>query len=94
MIAAAFFCSAVDATAQVSPNTVTAYRDTFRLLLTFADQRLGKSPCDLTMDDLNAALVLDFLHYLEAERHNSVRSRNARFAAIRSFIAYIALNCF
>jgi site-specific recombinase XerD len=75
---------------QASPHTVSAYRDTFRLLLAFAHRQLGKRPSQLALDDLNAALVLDFLHYLEAERHNSVRSRNARFAAIRSFMEYVA----
>ena len=85
-----FFVQRLMQQRQASPNTVSAYRDTFRLLLAFAYRRLGKQPSELTMDDLNATLVLDFLHYLEAERHNSVRSRNARFAAIRSFMEYVA----
>ena len=42
------------------------------------------------MKDLNAAFILEFLHYLETDRHNSIRSRNARFAAIRSFMGYVA----
>ena len=71
-----FFVQRLMQQRQASPNTVSAYRDTFRLLLTFAHRRLGKHPSELTMDDLNATLVLDFLHYLEEERHNSVRSRN------------------
>ncbi len=73
-----------------SPQTIAAYRDCFRLLLHFAEQHLGKSPSDLTLDDLNAAFVLAFLHHLEADRHNSIRTRNARFAAIRSFMDYVA----
>lgn len=85
-----FFVQRLMQQRQASPNTVSAYRDTFRLLLTFAHRRLGKHPSELTMDDLNATLVLDFLHYLEEERHNSVRSRNARFAAIRSFMEYVS----
>ena len=73
-----------------SPQTITAYRDCFRLLLRFAEQRLGKSPSHLTLEDLDAAFVLAFLHHLEADRHNAIRSRNARFAAIRSFMDYVA----
>lgn len=72
----------------VSPSTVAAYRDTFRLLLAFAEKRIGKAPTRLTLGDLDAELILGFLDYLERERGNSVRSRNARLAAIRSFLKY------
>jgi site-specific recombinase XerD len=75
---------------QASPCTVAAYRDTFRLLLAFVHRELGKQPSDLVIEDLSATLVLDFLRYLEVERHNCARSRNARFAAIRSFMEYVA----
>ena len=85
-----FFVQRLIQQRQASPHTVLAYRDTFRLLLNFAHRRLGKRPSELVLDDLNAALVLDFLHHLEVERHNSVRSRNARFAAIRSFMEYVS----
>jgi integrase/recombinase XerD len=74
----------------VSPSTVAAYRDTFRLLLAFAQSTKGKAPTDLALGDLSAALILGFLDYLERERGNSVRSRNARLSAIRSFLKYAA----
>jgi len=61
---------------------VTAYRDSFRLLLDFAHQRLHKRPIDITIEDLDAPFILDFLRYLEEDRRNSIRSRNARFAAM------------
>jgi integrase/recombinase XerD len=76
---------------RASTRTVNAYRDSFRRLLAFAQQRLGKPPSDLALEDLNAAFVLAFLQHLEKDRHNSIRSRNARFAAIRSFMHYVAL---
>jgi len=85
-----FFTQRLMQQRQASPHTVSACRDTFRLLLTFAHRQLGKHPSELALDDLNATLVLDFLRHLETERHNSVRSRNARFAAIRSFMEYVA----
>lgn len=85
-----FFVERLIQQLQVSPCTVAAYRDTFRLLLAFAHQQLGKQPSDLVIEDLNAAFVLAFLKYLEVERHNCARSRNARFAAIRSFMEYVA----
>lgn len=75
---------------QASPRTVAAYRDSFRLLLAFAHRRLGKRPSDIALDDLNASFILEFLNHLEVERHNCARSRNARFAAIRSFMEYVA----
>ena len=73
-----------------SPCTVAAYRDSFRLLLAFAHQRLHKRPSDITIEDLNAPFILEFLRHLEQDRHNSIRSRNARFAAIRSFMEYVS----
>ena len=74
----------------VSPSTVAAYRDTFRLLLVFAQKKTGRAPTDLTLGDLNAVLILGFLDHLERDRGNSARSRNARLSAIRSFLKYAA----
>lgn len=74
----------------VSPSTVAAYRDTFRLLLAFAEASIGKAPTRLTLSDLDAEMILGFLDHLERERGNAVRSRNARLAAIRSFLKYAA----
>jgi integrase/recombinase XerD len=76
---------------QASPNTVAAYRDAWRLLLSFASQRTDKQPYQLDIADLDAALIGEFLNHLETERHNSVRTRNARLAAIRSFFSFAAL---
>jgi integrase/recombinase XerD len=85
-----FFVQRLMQQLHASPCTVAAYRDTFRLLLAFAHRQLGKQPNDLALEDLNATLILDFLRHLEVERHNGIRSRNARFAAIRSFMSYVA----
>ncbi len=74
-----------------SPQTVASYRDTFRLLLQFAERQLHKPPARLELADLDASFVLAFLNHLERERGNSIRSRNARLAAIRSFLHYAAL---
>jgi len=76
---------------QASPRTVAAYRDSFRLLLAFTERRVGKRPAALALEDLSAPLILDFLSHLEHERGNCVRSRNARFAAIRAFMYYVGL---
>lgn len=86
-----FFVQRLMQQLNVSPRTITAYRDSFRLLFTFAETRLRKPPNQLTFDDLKAPFILEFLNHLESERHNSIRSRNARFAAIRSFMSYVAL---
>jgi len=74
-----------------SPNTIASYRDTFRLLLGFAAERTGKRPSDLDFSDLDAQLIGAFLEHLEVMRHNSVRTRNNRLAAIHSLFAYAAL---
>lgn len=85
-----FFCKRLIQQQHVSDHTVKSYRDTFRLLLNFAEKRTGKSIMDLNLADINANMTLAFLDYLEAQRHNSIRSRNARLAAIRSFVHYAA----
>ena len=73
-----------------SPRTIVAYRDTFRLLLLFTERQIAKPPTAVKLTDLDAALVLAFLDYLEVDRGNGSRSRNARLAAIRSFLQYAA----
>lgn len=85
-----FFCQRLVAQRNASPRTVTSYRDTFRLLLGYAQRRTGKPPTDLGLPDIDAHLVLGFLDHLENERGNSVRTRNARLTAIRSFLHYAA----
>jgi site-specific recombinase XerD len=74
-----------------SPRTVESYRDAFELLFGYLEQRLGKPPSQLSLVDLDAPMILDFLDHLEAVRHNSARTRNARLAAIHSFMRYAAV---
>jgi integrase/recombinase XerD len=76
---------------KASQHTISAYAYTFRLLLKFAQKRLGIPPSKLTLADLNAPLLAEFLDDLEVNRTNGARSRNARLAAIRSFYHYAAL---
>jgi integrase/recombinase XerD len=86
----AFFTDRLVREKKVSSHTVAAYRDTFRLLVCFAERRAKKAPSALQFEDLNATAIAEFLEHLECERHNSVRTRNARLAAIRSFYRYAA----
>ena len=72
----------------VSSNTIASYRDTFRLLFAFAQTRLGRSPSQLRLRDLDAPFIAAFLEDLEMKRSASVRTRNLRFTAIRSFFRY------
>lgn len=83
-----FFTERLVRQLQASPQTVSAYRDTIKLLLIFAAQNTKKAPSRLTIDDLDAATVGAFLHYLDNQRHNSTATRNARLAAIHSFYRY------
>lgn len=75
-----------------SQNTIASHRDTFRLLLTFAQKALHKSPSKLDITDLNAPFIGRFLEQLEKERGNIPQTRNVRLAAIHSFFKYVALN--
>lgn len=74
----------------LSPCTVASYRDTFVLLLRFAETQTGKAPSSMRMTDITAKFLLSFLDHLESARHNSVRSRNIRLAAVRSFLKFAA----
>ena len=73
-----------------SPHTIASYRDTFRLLLEHVSKRTHKPPSSLTIEDLDARAILDFLDHVEADRGNVASSRNIRLAAIRSFFHYCA----
>ena len=75
---------------RASPHTIAAYRDAFRLLLKFVKNQRGQAPSQVALEDLDADLVVAFLAQLEQDRHNAVRSRNARLAAIHSFFHYVA----
>jgi integrase/recombinase XerD len=74
----------------LSPQTIFSYRDTFRLLLKFVSEKCKRVPSSLSFSDLDSERVLEFLSHLESKRKNSIRSRNARLAAIKSFMNYVA----
>ena len=87
----AFFTDRLARQRDASPHTIAAYRDTWRLLLCYAARRTGRQPSHLDLADLDAPLIGTFLDYLEADRGNSPRTRNARLAAIHSLFRYAAL---
>jgi len=74
---------------QASRHTIDAYTYTFKLLLEFAGTRLGVPPSSLSIEHLDALLLLDFLDHLQTVRGNSSRTRNARLVAIKSFMHFI-----
>jgi len=73
----------------VSPATIEAYRDTFRLLLQFLQGKHRRPPSTLPLEAFTAEVVTRFLEHLESDRHNTITTRNARLAALRSFIHYL-----
>lgn len=85
-----FFTQRLMAQRQASPHTIACYRDTFRLLLEFAQKRLHKAPSTMALTDLDPPLIGAFLDELEKRRGNSMRSRNLRLTAIHSFFHYAA----
>lgn len=85
-----FFTERLMRQRHVSPHTIASYRDTFRLLFKFAQVRLRTSPSNLDLRDLDAPLIAAFLDDLETQRSTSVRTRNLRLTAIRSFFSFTA----
>jgi len=86
-----FFCRRLLTQRNASPQTIASYRDTFRLLFLFVRDHTQKALSTLSLDDFDAPLVLAFLEHLERGRHNSIRTRNLRLVAIRSFMQYVAV---
>jgi site-specific recombinase XerD len=87
-----FFTERLATQLDASPNTVASYRDTFRLLLKYASDRLKRQPTALQLADIDAELIGGFLTFVEIQRGNGARSRNTRLAAIHSFFKYVAVN--
>ena len=85
----AFLCERLPRDRGASPHTCEAYAYAFQLLLAFAAKRLRTQPSALVLEQLDVPLVLAFLDDLESTRGNSVRTRNARLAAIRSFARFV-----
>jgi site-specific recombinase XerD len=86
-----FFTERLAKQRQASPETVRSYRNAMVLLLRFVADRTGRAPSALDWDDLGAETISAFLDHLEADRHNTARSRNSRLAAVRSLFRYAAL---
>jgi len=84
----AFFSTRLTSQYGASPHTVAAYRDTWRLLLGYAAQSTATAPTELDLSQLDADLINGFLTSLQTQRHNSIATRNARLAAVHSFLAY------
>jgi len=72
-----------------SPNTITSYRDTFKILIGWFAGHRSVPPGKLTLDHIDAAAVTDFLGWLETGRHNCASTRNQRLAAITSFFRWL-----
>jgi site-specific recombinase XerD len=87
----AFFVEYLLNQKHASPRTLAAYRDAVRLLLRFVHQTQGIEPASLNVENLDAPIILAFLDHIERQRANSVRSRNARLAAIRSFFRFVQM---
>lgn len=86
-----FFHRRLIAQRGASAHTIASYRDTFELLLRYLEKRTGRTPSALTLEDLNAPVILAFLDHLEADRGNSPRTRNLRLTAIRSFMRHASV---
>jgi len=72
----------------MSPRTIACYRDGLMLFLDFTARKLGKLPCAVRLADIDPDLILAFLDDLEQQRHNTIRSRNLRLTALRTFLKF------
>ncbi|MQA92737.1 MAG: hypothetical protein GEU90_21355 [Gemmatimonas sp.] len=88
-VVAAFFRKNLAAEKGVSKNTIASYSYAFKFLCRYVSARLGKTPSELSLEDLDARVIRDFLEHLEQECGNTPRTRNLRLSAIRSFMKYV-----
>lgn len=86
-----FFTDRMITQKHASEHTIRSYRDTWRLLLAFAQDATGTPPWKLDIGQLDAGLITAFLHWLETSRGCSPNTRNARLSAIRSLFRYASL---
>ncbi|MFN7970813.1 MAG: tyrosine-type recombinase/integrase [Acidobacteriota bacterium] len=84
-----FFGDYLTTQRNLSPHTIASYRDAIKLLLIYAASKKGRPVADLAFDDFGPDVVLGFLEDLEKRRHNSIRTRNSRLAAIHSLFRYV-----
>jgi site-specific recombinase XerD len=87
-----FFTDRLQHQRQASLHTIGAYRDAIKLLVVFASDQTAKAPSNLDMADLDAPLIGAFLNHLEADRNNSVRTRNSRLAAVHALFRHAAVH--
>jgi integrase len=87
----AFFVDFLLNQKHASPRTLATYRDAFRLLLRFVHETHGVQPAALSIENLDAPIILAFLDHIERQRANCIRSRNARLAAVRSFFRFVQM---
>ena len=85
-----FFQEHLQKQRNLSPRTVSAYRDTFGLLVRFLQKKYRFEAEQAPLGALSANRILAFLDHLEEQRHNHIRTRNARLAALRSWVHYLA----
>jgi site-specific recombinase XerD len=85
-----FFKEYLSAQRNVSQATIAAYRDTFRLLLSYLRKTHRRCSHTLSLEVLTSDTIIHFLDYLEHQRGNTIQTRNARLAAIRSFVHYLS----
>src|SRR5438477_532621 len=86
-----FFSKRLMGQSKASPHTISAYAQMFRLLMAYAQKRLHLPPSKLSLAQLDATFIAEFLDDLESGRSNGTRTRNARLASLRSFYHYAAL---
>lgn len=85
-----FFIGRLQTQLGASRHTIAGYRDTFRLLLGYVSQQCQQVPSQLTLEDLDAALLCTFFDHLEHQRGNGIRTRNCRLAALHAFFHFVS----
>src|SRR5437016_14039801 len=84
----AFFSKRLMAQCKASPHTISAYAQTFRLLMAYAQKRLHLPPSKVSLAQLDAIIIAEFLSDLRSARSNCTLTRSPRRASLRSFYLY------
>ena len=84
-----FFANYLPSVKNLSGNTISSYRDAFRLLLIFCQDIRNLKPEKLCFKHFSDELIIQFLEWLQTERSCSISTRNQRLVAIHSFFRYV-----
>lgn len=87
-----FLTSYIIGECNYSNNTKASYSTTFYLFIQYLNKQYNIKSNNIEIESINKDTILNFLNWLENERHASISTRNQRLAALKSFYKFVQTN--